>query len=561
MSPFGNPARKDGLLLRHWKKKEHNASAFPATPADSNAASEVEQDDKIQKSDPEYFFARYNVKLERPEYTDQEYETHLKSDDWDRRETDYLVGIVMEYDLRWPLIYDRYEYQPAEMLSTEEDSMALTMQPKQRSMEDIKTRYYAVAARTMVLHQPLSSMSNEEFELHEKMTKYNPVVETTRKKLAEVLQARSKEDVEEENILLAELQRITLNQERFFQERKELYDRLEAPVSTSGISMYHSSEELLQLMKTLLNADKNKKNRSLTDGAPATNPSNPNFSNQAERNQRHSISGPEKRQSVSGTSGQRQLSAREETKFGVSHHDRLTAGVQFRHEKITKLSQAKSNVQATKISAALTELNIPPRLVMPTSRVVNEYERLIQSIHTLLDVRKVSEKIEAEIKVLRAQREDAERKDGGAGVETVQGTAMEETKVEEPDDEAVDEEEDDDDEDDDEEEEAKEEDKDADEEEKDADDEEKEDDEDEEEEEDDDDDPDDDPDDDIEEDPKPHSPTPTPTSTSRRPSAAPSVRSNATNANNAAATAAATRKRSASVMSLASNKSSKRARK
>ena len=538
MSTFGNPARKDGLLLRHWKKKEHNASAFPATPADSNAASEVEQDDKIQKSDPEYFFARYNVKLDSPEYTDQEYETHLKSEVWDRRETDYLVDIVMEYDLRWPLIYDRYEYQPAEILLTEEDSMALTMQPKQRSMEDIKTRYYEVAAKTMVLHQPLSSMSNEEFELHEKMTKYNPGIETTRKRLAEVLQARSKEEIEEEKILLSELQRITINQERFFQERKELYDRLEAPVSTSGTSMYHSSEELLQLMKTLLNADKNKKNRALADGTSATNSSNPNFPNQGERNQRHSTGGPEKRQSVSGPSGQRQLSAREEAKFGVSHHDKLTAGVQFRHEKITKLSQAKSNVQAAKISAALTELNIPPRLVMPTSRVVNEYERLIQSIHTLLDVRKVSEKIEAETKILRAQREDLARKDSGA-VGTVQNTSIEETKVEEPGDEAVEEDEDEDDE-----EEGKE---DRDEDDKDDDDRDEDDKDEDEKEEDEKDEDDEDEDEDEDEDSGGNDIDEIPPS--RRTSAAPSVRSTTA------------RKRSASVLSLVSNKSSKRPRK
>jgi len=85
--------------------------------------------------------------------------------------------------------------------------------------------------------------------------------------------------------------------------------------------------------------------------------------------------------------------------------------VQFRHDKVTKLGQAKSNVQASKISAALTELQIPPRLVMPTARVCAEYERLIQSIHTLLDVRKLSEKVEGEIKVCEAQREERESKE------------------------------------------------------------------------------------------------------------------------------------------------------
>ncbi|KAI9859344.1 MAG: swr complex subunit [Pleopsidium flavum] len=118
-----------------------------------------------------------------------------------------------------------------------------------------------------------------------------------------------------------------------------------------------------------------------------------------------------KKGSISGSSAQRPLTAKEEEKYGVSHHERLTSGVQFRHDKVTKLGQAKSNVQASKISAALTELQIPPRLVMPTARVCAEYERLILSIHTLLDVRKLNEKVEGEIKVCEAQKEEKERKE------------------------------------------------------------------------------------------------------------------------------------------------------
>lgn len=394
-------------MLKHWRKRrDPNNGAFPATPAESNAASEVEQDEKIVKTEPDYHYAKFNVKLDKPEYTEEQYEQHLMSEDWDKAETDYLVSLVTEYDIRWILIADRYDYQPTEKPAEGKDSMAVVMQPKQRSMEEMKARYYEVAAKTMALHHPLANMSTDEFGLHEKMTKFDPVLEATRKKLAEVLISRLPEEVKEEEILLGELKRIVTNEERFSQERKELYDRLESPHSSSGNSMYHSSHELYQLMSTLLNADKNKKRRSLMDGSSNSASGNP-AQNFPDRNQRQSISGPpDKRGSLSGPSGQRLLSAREELKYGVSHHERLSAGVQFRHEKITKLSQAKSNAQATKISAALTELKIPPRLVMPTAKVVSEYERLIQSIHNLLEIRKISEKLEGEIKVLQAQRED-----------------------------------------------------------------------------------------------------------------------------------------------------------
>lgn len=414
MTPFGNPARNDGLMLKHWRKRrDPNTGAFPATPAESNAASEMEQDEKLVKTEPDYHYAKFNVKLDEPEYTDEQYEQHLVTEGWDKPETDYLVSLVHEYDIRWILIADRYDYQPAEKPAGGDDSMAVIMQPKQRSMEDMKARYYEVAAKTMALHRPLASMSTEEFGLYEKMTKFDAVLETTRKKLAQSLMSRSPEEVKEEEILLGELKRIVTNEEQFSQERKELYDRLESPHSSSGNTMYHSSHELYQLMSTLVNADKNKKRRSLMEASSNSASANPPQTFH-DRSQRQSISGGLEKRGF-GPSGHRLLSSRDELRYGLSHHDRLTAGVQFRHEKITKLSQAKSNAQATKISAALTELKIPPRLVMPTVLVVSAYERLIQNIHNLLEIRKISEKLEGEIKVLQAQREDEGARESGHG--------------------------------------------------------------------------------------------------------------------------------------------------
>ncbi|MCJ1269616.1 swr complex subunit [Lobaria immixta] len=532
ITPFGNPARNDGLMLKHWRKRrDPNTGAFPATPAESNAASELEQDEKIVKTEPDYHYAKFNVRLDKPKYTQEQYEQHLMSEGWDKPETDYLVSLVHEYDIRWILIGDRYDYQPPEERAEGDHSMGVVMQAKKRTMEDMKARYYEVAAKTMALHRPLANMSTDEFGLHEKMTKFDAALEATRKKLAEALISRTPEEVKEEEMLLGELKRIVTNEERFSQERKELYDRLESPPSSSSNTMYHSSHELYQLMQTLLDADKNKKRRSLMEGS-----SNSASGNSAQifpdRNHRQSVSSAQdKRGSLSSLSGQRQLSARDELKYGVSHHERLSAGVQFRHEKITKLSQAKSNVQATKISAALTELKIPQRLVMPTAKVVSEYERLIQSIHNLLEIRKVSEKLEAEIKVLQAQREDEGGRENGHpstappfGQVPIEVTNMGDVGDSDAEDRGAEEDEEDD-----EVEDAKDE---KDEAEKDED-EDKNGDYDED---------DDDDDDEGEENKRP----------STRASAAPSVRS---------VRSSGTRKRSASVMSVVSNKSSKKQRK
>lgn len=409
-----NPARDDELILRHWsKKKESNHPTFPATPAESNGAAEVEQEVKVVNTEPSYHFAKFNVKLEKPEYTDAQYETHLKSEDWDRSETDYLVELVHEWDLRWVIIADRYEYQPSDRQSQDTTAVAEHTIPKERSMEDLKSRYYQVASKIMALHHPLSKMSAAEFEVHQKMTKFDPLTETKRKKLVQGLLSRSAEEIQEEDLLLGELKRITGYYDRFSQERKELYNRLDYPISAPGSSAPLSSDDLNMLWKTLLNADKNRKHRVLSESLanPSSGTSSQPPITQTERNPRSSVSGPaDKRQSISGTPTYRQLTPREEAKFGVSHHDRLPGGVHFRHERVVKLSQAKSNAQALKISAALVELNIPPRLFMPTAKVVSQYERLINSIQTLTECKKVTDKVEHEIRVLQMQRDDTERR-------------------------------------------------------------------------------------------------------------------------------------------------------
>ncbi|KAL9021105.1 MAG: hypothetical protein Q9185_001644 [Variospora sp. 1 TL-2023] len=412
LTPFGNRARNDGLILRHWRwRDDQNISAFPTTPADSNAASE-EQDER-PKPASDYPYAKFNIRVDRPVYNEEQYNTKLKSVDWTKDETDYLMDLSYEFDLRWVVIADRYDYRAPESIQ-DGDAMAITPHTKHRTMEDLKARYYQVAAVAMTLVNPLTSMSESEFAIHEKMTKFDPTLETKRKQFAEGMLSRSQDEVQEEEMLLAELKRIVKNEDKFMQERQELYARLETAPITANVAVNRSYEGLNALLKTLMEAERNKRKRLLSgDGSstPANGGPGPSVGGHADRGQRQSLGGADKRSSLSG-SGQRHLSARDELKYGVTHHERLTAGVQFRHEKITKLSQAKSNAQTTKIAGALTELGIPSRIYMPTAKTINEYERLIQNINVLLEVRKFSEKVDTEIRVLQAQNEPKIFEDG-----------------------------------------------------------------------------------------------------------------------------------------------------
>ncbi|PKX93067.1 SANT/Myb-like DNA-binding domain-containing protein [Aspergillus novofumigatus IBT 16806] len=412
MTPFTNNARSDGLVLRHWQRQPESANAPALEGPSEMEVDEAKVEGEAAKPEQEYAFAKYNVKPRVPRrYTDEEYNRHLKSDDWSRQETDYLMDLVEEYDLRWVVIADRYDFQPQPM-DAEANATALVPAKRYRTMEQMKARYYFIAASMLALEHPPSEMSEAEFDLHEKMMKFDPDRERARKELAALQLNRTADEVREEGILLEELKRITSNEQNFMTERRELYSRLEVPISVGNTTMYQSSQGLSQLLQTLLQADKSKKRRSiLGPEAAAPSPAGQTPTSNAPTSARDSRADTPSHASAAPSSKKGStLTPAEEARYGVQHHDRLAPGVQFRSDRAQKLTQAKSNVQSQKLATALSELEIPPRLLMPTERVCKEFERLIHSVNLLLDARKVSEKIEGEIRVLEAAREERERK-------------------------------------------------------------------------------------------------------------------------------------------------------
>lgn len=427
MTPFANSARSDDLVLRHWQR-EPEATNIPAIE-DTKAEGETKEQGEHKSADREYPFAKYNIKLKFPNrYTTDEYNRHLRSEDWSREETDYLMDLVEEYDLRWVVIADRYDFQPQRVDNTEETSSALVPSKQFRTMEQMKARYYFVAASMLALEHPPSEMSEAEFDLHERMMKFDPERERHRKELAALQLNRTADEVREETVLLEELKRITANEQEFVTERRELYSRLDVPISVSNATNYHNSQGLSHLLQTLLQADKSKKRRSILgpDGIAPTSggqtPTIPNAPGSARDSSRADTPNGGTTQSTTTKKAAaaanreaaqqaiRTLTPAEEARYGVQHHDRLAPGVQFRSDRAQKLTQAKSHVQTQKLASALAELEVPLRLFMPTERVVKEFEKLIHSVNLLLDARKVAEKVESEIRVLEAAKEERERK-------------------------------------------------------------------------------------------------------------------------------------------------------
>jgi DNA methyltransferase 1-associated protein 1 len=417
--PFRNSARSDDLVLRHWRRK---AEVPPALVGEDG---NVEMTDgQVEEQIDDSTFAKFNVRVKVPVYDDEQYKLHLHNEHWSKDETDYLMELAQEYDLRWPVIWDRYEYV-APIPEVESSEEAIIPIPKTRSLEDLKARYYKVAAAMMIVHKPQDMMISSEFSLYETMLAFNPAQETARKKFAENAFHRTREEAKEEESLLLELKRILARSEKLNEERRELYARLEAPPSSGNIGIYSSSQGLQSLLQQLMTVDKSKKRRSLMgpDGAsPASG--GPNSMQQAgfdrrDSSMRDSISGPSgsgmKKGGNHGPAERRQLTDEEERTYGVSHPtDRMTSGPYFRFEKLTKPVSLKSTSQQAKINNTFSELRLPARLIMPTVETGAAYEVLVESIMKMLQFRSMAEKLAGEIAIAKAQKAEREKRDRAA---------------------------------------------------------------------------------------------------------------------------------------------------
>lgn len=158
--PFKNPARKDGAVLNHWRR--------------------------IADEGKEYPFARFNKTIQLPSYTDTEYQQHLQSDQWTRSETDHLFDLCRRFDLRFYIVHDRWDR---------------TLFPE-RSVEDIKERYYDVANTLAKLR---ASPGHEP-----KIRVYDADHERRRKEQLCKLFDRTPEQIDEEQTLLSEFRKIEM---------------------------------------------------------------------------------------------------------------------------------------------------------------------------------------------------------------------------------------------------------------------------------------------------------------------------------------------------------------
>lgn len=413
---FTPGARTDGLVLNHWKR------ALPLQrPTNANGDVAIENGEK-ETVKPDYVFEdefpmeKWDIHVTVPQYTDEQYERYYKTEDWTREETDYLMHLASDFDLRWILIADRYDPLEVQPLSTSDESTEVAKQYPPRTVEQMKSRFYQIAAQDLESRTPKSTMNPSEFALFEKMRNFDAKTEALRKNMAEKLFERTKDEAEEERTLLEELHRITKNEDEFISMRRDLYARLESAPSLrrnergEEQNIVLSSAGLSDLLSRLFAKEKHLKRRlpapGETHALAQQGPSEGRGRSNTQLSRRDTLDTPTENKKASvAIPVPKTLTKAEEEKYGVSHPtERLTSGVSFRHEKINRITTAKSQVQTQKITAALAELQIPPRLSMPTEKVCKEFERLVGQLQLLLDARKTLTRVSEEVKTLEEMR-------------------------------------------------------------------------------------------------------------------------------------------------------------
>ncbi|KIL70187.1 hypothetical protein M378DRAFT_183754 [Amanita muscaria Koide BX008] len=338
---FKNPGRTDGLELRHWVKASNDANA-------------------------EYPFAKYNVRPASYAYSEEEYTKFLEDSEWTKAETDHLFALVEEYDTRWYVVYDRYDFPGSE-----------------RSIEDLKDRYYSVS-RKLIRNQPWDGDENAKTQLLASF-QFDKERELTRKKYLRSLDNRTPEQIAEEEALYVEIRRLEQNERKFKKERDELLRTLAG--IESGLPDIVEDE-----MPVAFATDtKKKKKGGIMDLDSPLTPS--------------SISlGPPivKR-------AQTAKSAAYDAQHCIVRTDLLqtTTNTKSAHTpaylRSFKLPIPKQAI-APKVTQALAELGIlHTRLVMPTRDNCAQLEQLVEATTTLIDTKRMVDKVDYDIKVLKTR--------------------------------------------------------------------------------------------------------------------------------------------------------------
>ncbi|GME84333.1 unnamed protein product [Ambrosiozyma monospora] len=363
--------------------------------------------------------------------------------DWSYKETKYLFDLAKRYDLRWAVIIDSYEYVPDEdeikvkkededkvddKEKSKDDEKKETKTYTPRTVEDLKDQLYKVSSK--LLNSKQDDGVVKDVALIKALDSFDKNKEIERKKYLNRLLHRAPTEIAEEESLVIEARKFELAAKKMLMERAQLLQLLDSPQSSAPIHQFLTSSGLTQLYNTLMTVDKSKKRKTEAPVAPQLGPNAIPYTQQLAKQQAAQQQAQAHKQQQQGGSAanshhndkksqkqqhqqqqkpqseilkllQSRLTPEEMEVYGIKfHEEKVQAGVYLRSQKIVTFKPA---VQS-KVVEILNELGISMRLTMPTGAVCSKFDKLMHRIASLVDLKKQTDKIEAEVTLMKRQK-------------------------------------------------------------------------------------------------------------------------------------------------------------
>lgn len=328
--------------------------------------------------------------------------------EWTYKETKHLFELCQAFELKWPIIHDRFPNP-------------------NRTAEDLKEQFYRICIKI------LENQENKNQALIDSLKAYCKPRELERKQYLENLLKRTPAEIAEEESLVIEARRFEIAAKKMLMERSNLLTLLDSPQTTQNVSQYQSSQGITNLYNNLLIYDKHQKKKQMANKSnPQQEPVPPpiplaasssvkrdrGFQTQLQQylssflKQNHHTN-PAVKQEINSIQQllMKRLTQKEEEAYGLYFHgtEKLNPGVMLRsQQKLPGLNQRQSILKSVNI--LLQEMDIPTgsgtswKPIMPTRKTMAKYDELIRSVVTLLDVKKAKDKLESEIKLIKSQR-------------------------------------------------------------------------------------------------------------------------------------------------------------
>jgi len=320
--PFTNPARSDDLQLFHYRR--------------------------ITDEKKEYPFAKFGKAQNHVTYTDEEYNLYLcdESGKWSREETDHLFDLSRLFDQRFVVMVDRYDKEKY----------------PNRCMEDLKERYYDVVRKLIEARTPSGQ------EAKDVPPPYDAQHEKNRKEQLIKLFNRTPEQVEEEEMLVAELKKIEMRKKDREKKSQDIHKLINAAENKPSIAT--GQEPISSILQDSINpiikkdkrpGKKNKKKKAEVDPKVAKDQS------------------------------------------GIRFPDLKGSGVFLRSSKL-KMPPSVGNKKSKAVEQLLEELSVDI-IPMPTEDICISFNELRNQLLLLYELRQASSTSEYELQTLRHRYE------------------------------------------------------------------------------------------------------------------------------------------------------------